>query len=153
MKKVLVMMCMMFGCVFASKATGEKASKEKVSKAVVAARAQHLSDQMIKDLRLNNYQSKKVRELNMQVAEQISAIELQHAGNKQEIEALCQSVYADRDLALENVLSTEQYNHYFGDRKVYCEEDQKFMASLNYQEDGSIAVVDPAGTNAQVGVN
>ena len=89
----------------------------------------------------------------MQVAEQISAIEQQHAGNVQEIEALCKTVYADRDLALENVLSTEQYNHYFGDRKVYREEDQKFMASLVDQENGSIAIVEPAGTGVQAGVN
>lgn len=59
MKKVLVMICMMFGCTFATKANGDKSSK-----AVANARAKHISDQMIRDLRLNNYQSRKIREIN-----------------------------------------------------------------------------------------
>ncbi|WP_266205833.1 hypothetical protein [Pontibacter kalidii] len=149
MKKLLVMICMMFGCVFVAKATGGKTSK---TKAVVTARAQHLSDQMIKELRLNNYQSKKVREINLQVAEQVTAIEQQFAGNQQKVEELCKNVYAERDLFLENVLSTVQYNDYFGDRNVYRSADQKFMGSLNDQNAGGIASSGNTGA-ASVSVN
>ncbi|WP_276496175.1 hypothetical protein [Pontibacter litorisediminis] len=144
MKKLLVMICMVFGCVFAAKATGDKSSK---LKAVAEARAQHLSDQMIKDLRLNNYQSRKIREINLQVAEQVTAIEAQYASNQQKVEELCKSVFAERDMLLENVLSTVQYNHYFGDRKVYRAADQKFMASFDNQNAGSVAVADNSAAN------
>ncbi|MCX2739094.1 hypothetical protein [Pontibacter anaerobius] len=147
MKKLLVMICMMFGCVFATKANGDKSSK-----AVAAARANNLSDQMIRGLRLNNFQSKKVREINLQVAEQVTAIEQQHANNQKKIDELCKSVYAERDQFLENVLSTVQYNDYFGDRKVYKAADQKFVASLNNQNNaGSVAVADNA--TADINVN
>lgn len=138
MKKLLVMICMMFGCVIASKANGKETSK-----AVANARAQHLTEQMIKGLRLNNYQSRKVKEINLQVAEQVTAIEQQYT-DKQQVEELCKNVYAERDLFLENVLSTEQYNDYFGDRKVYREEDQKFVASLIDQGAGEIASAESA---------
>jgi len=143
MKKLLVMICMMFGVAFAAKATGERSSK-----AIASARAQHLSDQMIRDLRLNNFQAKKVREINQQVAEQVTAIEQQYANNAKQIEELCRNVYSERDLFLENVLSTVQYNDYFGDRKVYREVDQKFIASLNNQTPGSIAEAGIANDNA-----
>jgi polyhydroxyalkanoate synthesis regulator phasin len=144
MKKLLVMICMMFGCVFVAKATGEKSSK---TKAVVTARAQHLSDQMIKQLRLNNYQAKKIREINLQVSEQVTAIEQQFAGDQQKVEALCKNVYAERDMFLEDVLSTVQYNDYFGDRNVYRTVDQKFMSSLNNQNAGNIASSAKADAN------
>lgn len=149
MKKLMVMICMMFGCVFVTKASGDKSSK-----AVATARAQHVSDQMIKGLRLNNYQSKKVREINQQVAEQVTAIEQQYATNQHMVEELCKGVYAERDVFLENVLSTVQYNDYFGDRKVYNEEDKKFVASLNNnQNTGNVAVAEPATPDMTVSVN
>lgn len=151
MKKLLVMICMMFGCVFAGKASGDKSSK----KAVATARAKHMSDQMIRDLRLNNYQSRKVREINMQVAEQMTAIEQQYAGNPAMIEKLCKEACAERDIYLENVLSTVQYNSYFGDRKIYSAEDKKFVANLQNGEEqrGGIAAASNATEPAANSVN
>lgn len=145
MKKVLVMVCMMFGCTFATKASGDKSTK-----ALANARAKHLSDQMIRDLRLNNYQSKKLREINQQVAEQMTAIEQQYAGNPAKIEELCKGVCAERDRYLENVLSTVQYNTYFGERKDYNEEDKKYMSQVlrGQETGGGIAVNETPATNA-----
>ncbi|MFD1187839.1 hypothetical protein [Pontibacter rugosus] len=125
MKKLLVMICMTFGCVFASKASGDKSSA-----AVVSARANNLSDQMIKSLRLNNFQSSKIREINTQVAEQITAIEQQYAGNEAKIKQLTQEAFTARDLYLEEVLSTVQYNKYFNSRSAYAAIDQEFMSTL-----------------------
>lgn len=141
----------MFGCVCATKANGDKSSK-----AVATARAQHLSDQMIKELRLNNYQARKVREINLQVAEQMTAIEQQYAGNQAKIEQLCKEACAERDVFLENVLSTVQYNDYFGDRKVYSASDKQFMANIvNGGQDtgGAVAAAETAVPNAPVSVN
>ncbi|AKD04900.1 hypothetical protein POKO110462_18420 [Pontibacter korlensis] len=149
MKKLLVMICVMFGCVFSTKASGGKSSKS-----VVTARAQHMSDQMIKQLRLNNFQSKKLREINLHVAEEITAIEMQYAGNQAKIDELSKRVYAERDKFLEDVLSTVQYNEYFGDRKTYSEEDKKYMASLLNRSNEGIAVAENASTNnASASVN
>ncbi|WP_181163614.1 hypothetical protein [Pontibacter mangrovi] len=103
---------------------------------------------MIKELRLNNYQSRKVRQINLQVAEQLTAIEQQNANNQHKIEELCKSVYAERDMFLENVLSTVQYNDYFGDRKIYRAADQEFMASFNTGQNNNEGAVAEAATSS-----
>ncbi|RIJ41989.1 hypothetical protein [Pontibacter oryzae] len=148
MKKVLVMACMMFGSTFAAKASGDKSSK-----AIANARAKHMSDQMIRDLRLNNYQSRKLRDINQQVAEQITAIEEQYAGNPAKIEELCKGVCAKRDSYLENVLSTVQYNSYFGDRKDYDAEDKKFVAQTLRGEESEGIAINAESDQATVSVN
>ena len=134
MKKVLIMACMMFGSTLATNATGTKmapkAPGDKTSKILASSRAKHLSDQMIRGLQLNNYQSGKIREINLKVAEQITAIEENHAGDQAKIDALSKEVYAERDMFLENVLSTVQYNDYFGHRKSYTAMDKEFTANL-----------------------
>ena len=103
MKKLAVIACMVFGCVFA-------AAAQDAPGITAQERANNLSNQMIRDLALNNYQSKKVKEINIDVAKQMLAIELDYAGDDAKIEALCKSVCDVRDQKLENVLSTVQYN-------------------------------------------
>ncbi|GAB3534783.1 hypothetical protein GCM10027443_22450 [Pontibacter brevis] len=129
---------MMFGSTLATNAAGTKmapkAPGDKSSKTLASSRAKHLSDQMIRGLQLNNYQSGKIREINLKVAEQITAIEEQHAGDQAKIDALSQKVYAERDRFLENVLSTVQYNDYFGHRKEYTAMDKEFAANANQEE-------------------
>lgn len=154
MKRILVMICMMFGSTLATKATGNKfATKptggKPTTKALASARAKHLSDEMIRGLQLNNYQSSKIRDINLQVAEQITAIEQEHAGNQAKIDALSKEVYAKRDRDLENVLSTVQYNDYYGHRKDYTAMDKEFVANMNEEEvgDDATATAD-TGTNA-----
>jgi len=127
----------MFGCIYAANANGDvKATDSKTSSAVetkVAAiiekRAENLSDKMVRELRLNNYQSRKVRAINLEVVAQKVAAEKAFAGNQQIINQKCKEICATRDVALENVLSTEQYNDYFGSRKVYDQTEKDFMAA------------------------
>jgi hypothetical protein len=124
MKKLLAMTFMVFGMVFGAAATGNISL-------IAEKRATHLSDQMIKELRLNNYQSNKIREINLDVAAQVTEIEQNFKGDQKTIDEKCKEVLAARDLEFEDILSTVQYNDYFGDRKVYSKADREFMASLN----------------------
>ena len=137
MRKIFVMLCMMFGSTFASKASGvksmDKASGEKGKKALASTRAKELSNHMITGLQLNNYQSRKIQEINMQVAEQLTAVEQQYAGNQAEIDRHSKSIYAERDRMMENVLSTVQYNDYFGSREDYNALDKKIAANVDLE--------------------
>ena len=141
MKKLLVMTLMVFGIVFGATATGNVSL-------VAEKRANHLSDQMIKELRLNNYQSNKVRAINLDVAAQITEIEQKFEGDEQLIAEKCNKVLAVRDLEFEDILSTVQYNHYFGDRKMYSKVDREFMASLGEQGTQNLASNENAAENA-----
>ena len=123
MKRLLVTFCACLGFIFTSAANGNEKSL------TVESRANHLSDQMIRELRLNNYQSNKVREINMDVVAKMMAVEVEYKGNQELIEQKCKSICAERDVKLENVLSTVQYSDYFGDRKYYNKYDKDFVAS------------------------
>jgi hypothetical protein len=138
MKKLLAMVCMVFGCAFAAKASGEARTSgkkgyklDKKIALVAEKRANYLSDMMIRELGLNNYQARKMREINKQVVEQKMAIETEFKGNQEMINKLCKDVCSERDRELENVLSTRQYNEYFGHRKIYDTTEKEFMASVN----------------------
>ncbi|WP_299701141.1 hypothetical protein [uncultured Pontibacter sp.] len=131
---------MVFGIVYGATATGNVSL-------VAEKRANHLSDQMIKELRLNNYQSNKVRAINLDVAAQITEIEQKFEGNEQLIAEKCKDVLAVRDLAFEDVLSTVQYNDYFGDRKMYSKVDREFMANLSEQGTQNLASNENASEN------
>lgn len=149
MKKLLVISCMMFGSVYATQASGNESIKSSAS-----ARANHLSDQMIRSLRLNNFQSEKIREINRQVAEKMIAIEQQHAGDQATIDKLCKEASAQRDSFLEDVLSTVQYNKYYNNRPEYSEMDQEFMAGLHGAGKGAaVAEASTAAQNNTVAVN
>lgn len=132
---------MVFGTVFGAFATGNNV------KMIAEKRANHLSEQMIRELRLNNYQANKIRSINLDVAAQITEIEQKHEGNEQLITEKCKEVLAARDLEFEDVLSTVQYNDYFGDRKMYSKVDREFMASLNGENTQNLASNEKAAEN------
>ena len=144
MKKLMALSLMFFGLMFGSHAAGKNPIVEK--------RASNLSNKMIRGLRLNNYQSTKIKEINSEVAAKMLAVEEAYAGNQQMIDQKLKEIYAERDHALERVLSTAQYNSYYGNRKVYNEEDKEFMATLKNggtteQETESVASVNTAESN------
>ncbi|WP_299824463.1 hypothetical protein [uncultured Pontibacter sp.] len=150
MKKLLVMTCMMFGCAFTAAANGDtKPAVKKTSKVdkkvalVAEQRANHLSNKMIIDLGLNNYQSRKIREINNEVVAKKLAVETEFAGNQAVIDKKCEEICNVRDIELESVLSTRQYNEYFGARKVYNQAEQEFMASLDVQDNATAATETP----------
>jgi hypothetical protein len=122
MKKLLISTCCCLGLIFSASANGNEKS------VTVESRANHLSDQMIRELRLNNYQSNKIREINLDVVSKMMAVETEYKGNKELVEQKCKAICAERDVKLENVLSTVQYSDYFGDRKYYSNYDKEFVA-------------------------
>lgn len=160
MKKLLAMACMVLGCAGAASASGgTKTTAKKMNKldkktmVVAEKRANHLSDKMIVELGLNNYQSRKIREINNEVVSQKMAVEAEFAGNQKVIDQKCKEICSVRDIELESVLSTKQYNEYFGDRKIYNQTEKEFMASLDQQNDNQTASVDEAAPANTVTLN
>lgn len=131
MKALLVVALITLGSIFSASASGNNSM-------LVKERANHLSDQMILELRLNNYQANECREINTKVIAQIASIENEFEGNQQLIDQKKKEVLAARDLELESVLSTVQYNKYYGKRSTFNQIDNEFASKVN--ADNTVAV-------------
>lgn len=94
----------------------------------VQARADRLSNQMVRDLHLNNYQSTKLRAINADKIAKMAAIERKNAGNPQRIEEETADVFRERDQEFQAVLSNEQYTSYFGARATYNRADHDYAS-------------------------
>lgn len=92
----------------------------------VQARADRLSNQMVRDLRLNNYQATKVRTINAEKVAKMAAIERKNAGNQQLIDTECNGVCKERDQEFQAFLSNEQYSSYYGSRATYNRYDKDY---------------------------
>ncbi|AYA36721.1 hypothetical protein D3Y59_06420 [Hymenobacter oligotrophus] len=95
---------------------------------VVQQRAERLSNQMARELRLNNYQTTRLRAINDDKVAKMAAIETRYAGNSKLIDEQCQGVCRERDQELRAVLTTEQYSDYYGRRPVYYKYDKDYAA-------------------------
>jgi hypothetical protein len=94
----------------------------------VEARADRLSNQMVRDLRLNNYQSEKLRAINAEKVAKMAEIERKNAGNQALIDQECNGVCKERDKELQAVLSNDQYSSYYGSRATYYKYDKDYAA-------------------------
>ena len=94
----------------------------------VGARADRLSNQMVRDLRLNNYQATRLRAINEEKISKMAAIERKNAGNQKLIDEQCNGVCRERDQELQAVLSNDQYSSYFGARSTYYKYDKDYAA-------------------------
>lgn len=92
----------------------------------VTERADHLSNQMVRELRLNNYQAEKLRAINADKVAKMAAIERKNAGNPKLIDEQCNGVCKERDRELQAVLSNDQYSSYFSSRANYYKYDKDF---------------------------
>ena len=157
MKKMLVMTSLVFGSVLHSiaadtnsgvntktnaseKVSGETKAvatkKATASKSLSATtRANHMTDQMIRDLRLNNYQGRKLRAINLEKVNRMMAIEAK-GGDPTQVDMDCKGVCKERDQELENILSTDQYSKYFSNRPDYYKLDKDY-AGGGYLENAS----------------
>ena len=90
------------------------------------ARADRLSNQMVRDLHLNHYQAAKLRAINADKVAKMAAIERKNTGNSKLIDDECNGVCRERDKELQAVLSTDQYSSYFGARSTYYKYDKDF---------------------------
>lgn len=94
----------------------------------VELRADRLSNQMVRDLRLNGYQAAKLRAINADKVAKMAAIERKNAGNPKLIDEECNGVCKERDQELQAVLSNDQYSSYFGSRSNYYKYDKDFAS-------------------------
>ena len=92
------------------------------------ARAARLSDQMVRDLRLNGYQAARLRAINEEKIARLEANRRQHTADAKLLQQQNALVYKERDRELLAVLSTDQYSDYFDARKRYNKLDQDFAA-------------------------
>ncbi len=95
----------------------------------VQQRAQRLSSRMSSQLRLNGYQSARVRAINEDKVAKMAAIERKNAGNQKLIDEQCNEVCRERDKELLAVLSTDQYSTYYDSRSAYNRYDREFANS------------------------
>lgn len=94
----------------------------------VTDRAEHLSNQMVRDLRLNNYQAGKLRAINAEKIAKMATIERTNVGNQKLIDEQCNGVCKERDRELQAVLSNDQYSSYFNSRANYYRYDKDFAS-------------------------
>ena len=90
-------------------------------------RANHLTDEMIRDLKLSNYQARELRKINQEKVNRMMAIEAA-GGDASNVDNECKGICKDRDKELENLLSTEQYMQYFSKRPIYYKMDKDFAS-------------------------
>ncbi|WP_066510361.1 hypothetical protein [Rufibacter sp. DG15C] len=96
-------------------------------------RATNLSDKMIKELQLNNFQARKLRALNLANANKMIAFEQKFAENPAELDRCIKGVCKERDTQLESLLSTSQYSRYYSSRKALVAHDQQYAMQLEKQ--------------------
>lgn len=120
MKKIIILSCLSFATAFSSIAQDNRG----------AERAKHLSDQMIRDLRLNNYQASRIRAINQEAVEEMMAYERQYAGKPDLIDQTCKGVCKERDKEVESFLSADQYGQYFASRSKYYKADRDFASRI-----------------------
>ncbi|WP_157547578.1 hypothetical protein [Hymenobacter sp. DG25A] len=103
-------------------------SSPRLNMAAVEFRADRLSDQMVRQLRLNGYQASRLRTINEDKVAKMAAIEQKHAGNQKLIDEQCKGVCKERDKELASVLSTDQYTNYYDSRSVFYKYDKDYAA-------------------------
>ncbi len=124
MKKILIIVCL--ACFSITGTIAQNGSKAELAK----QRADRLSDQMIQELRLNNFQAKRLREINQEKVSKMMAIEQKYANNPDLVEKNCQGVCRERDKELESFLSFDQYSKYYGNRSEFYKYDKNFAKNI-----------------------
>lgn len=122
MKKIIVMTCLAFVSAFSAIAQGNKET--------ATERATRLSDRMIQELRLNNFQANRLRAINQEKVNRMMEIEKKYAGNPALVDKNCRGVCKERDQELESFLSTDQYSMYYGARNKYYKYDKDFAEQI-----------------------
>ncbi|QMU28999.1 hypothetical protein [Adhaeribacter radiodurans] len=104
---------------------------QKLDKAEIAKqRANRLSDQMIRELKLNNFQAKRLREINQEKVSKMMEIEQKYAHDASIVEKNCQGICRERDKELESFLSFDQYGRYYANRPDFYKYDKDFAKNI-----------------------
>ncbi|MDQ3290829.1 MAG: hypothetical protein M3Q05_06005 [Bacteroidota bacterium] len=124
MKKIWIIGLLLLALIFRVQAQNVNKTE------IVKQRAERISDQMIRDLRLNNFQAQRLREINQEKVSKMMEIEQKYANNPSLVEKNCQGVCQERDKELESFLSFDQYSQYYGNRADYYKSDKDFAKNL-----------------------
>lgn len=124
MKNILIIACLVFGSVVGALAQDNNRTK------IAKERANRLSDQMIRELRLNNFQANRLRAINQDKVTKMMAIEQKYASDPALVDKNCQGVCKERDQELESFLSFDQYGKYYGNRTEFYKYDKDFAAKI-----------------------
>jgi hypothetical protein len=119
----------------------------------VQERAKSLSDQMARELRLNGYQTTRLRAINDDKIAKMAAIEQRNAGNQNLINEQCDAVCKERDRELQAVLSNEQYSDYYDSRSTFRKYDRDYAsrsAKVNSDFVKSVQNPSPASSGATI---
>lgn len=121
MKKIIVLTCLGFVVAFTSLAQDNETATQ---------RANRLTDQMIKELRLNNFQANRLRKINQDKINKMILIENKFANDPAIVDKNCQGVCKERDQELQSFLSSEQYSQYYASRALYYKSDKDFASKI-----------------------
>ena len=121
MKKIIVLTCLGLVTAFSSMAQDNSPA---------ATRANRLSDQMIRELRLNNFQASRLRAINQDKVNKMMAIESKYANDPALVDKNCLGVCKERDKELANFLSSDQYSTYYSSRNQYYKFDKDFATQI-----------------------
>ena len=135
-----------------SRSVSEDRTTSNSKKAAIARdRADHLSDQMIQKLKLNNYQSRKIREINLDKINKMMDIEQQYANDPEAVVNKCKGVCDQRDAELENLLSTDQYSQYFGSRRYFNKYDVTYAQNMGQTSETQSIASNTGGSSTSGG--
>ena len=126
MKKIIALICLGLVVSFTSFAQANETATQ---------RANRLTDQMVKELRLNNFQANRLREINQDKVNKMIQIEDKYANDLAIVDKNCQGVCKERDKELESFLSSEQYSQYYSSRALYYKSDKDFAATIGADAD------------------
>ena len=121
MKKIFLLTCLSLLVAFNGLAQDSETATQ---------RANRLSDQMIRDLKLNNFQANRLRAINQEKVNKMVQIENKYASDEEAIDKNCQGVCKERDKELMSFLSSDQYSQYFSSRALYYKSDKDFAAQI-----------------------
>ncbi|MDQ4138895.1 MAG: DUF4890 domain-containing protein [Bacteroidota bacterium] len=124
MKKIWIITVLLFASVIGVQ--GQNVDKAEM----VKERADRLTNKMIQELRLNNFQARRLREINQEKVSKMVDIEQKYASNPNLVEKNCQGVCRERDKELENFLSMDQYSQYYGNRSEFYKYDKDFARKI-----------------------
>ncbi|MBC7446543.1 MAG: hypothetical protein H7330_00615 [Hymenobacteraceae bacterium] len=92
------------------------------------ARANRLTDRMAQHLRLNNYQTSRLRKLNREQARQMYALEHRPGVAPQKTDEDCRGLCREQERDLRSLLSTAQYADYYEARNDFYSFDKQYAA-------------------------
>ena len=119
MKNILMTLSLVLGLMFSAAAQTDQ-------KPLANERTGYITEQMIKDLKLNNFQAARMRAINQSVITRFMTAEQQYASDPVAQDKACKGICQQRDKQVEDVLSTDQYSKYFSSRNQYLAMDRQF---------------------------